>query len=149
MRPLLFLCILGSHFASAFSSPASFSIMRPYVVNAKPPVPVTITLRDALLSRGGALNQAQASSETGKCPFTKFTKLASSIYGTGGVLYILSKAIRRVAPVAMEPFSKGAVPLTQLQLGYVSIEMMVTTRHILYLFFSLTPRHIGYIGRTL
>ncbi|KAI2507695.1 hypothetical protein MHU86_6694 [Fragilaria crotonensis] len=117
MRPLLFLYILGSHFASAFSSPASFSIMRPYVVNAKPPLPVTRTLRDVILSRGGALNQAQASSETGKCPFTKFTKLASSIYGTGGVLYILSKAIRRVAPVAMEPFAKGAIPLTQLQLG--------------------------------
>jgi hypothetical protein len=50
------------------------------------------------------------------------------------VLYILSKSIRRVAPVAMEPFAKGAIPLTQLQLGYVSIEMMVATCHILYLF---------------
>lgn len=70
----------------------------------------------ALMSRGGALNQAQGSSEAVKCPFTKFSKLASSIYGTGGVLYILSKAIRRVLPIALEPFSEGATPLTQLQL---------------------------------
>ena len=131
MRPLLFLCILGSHFASAFSSPATFSFMGPSVVMVTPQrqpqheplLPKISALYAALSSRGGALNQAQASTETGKCPFTKFTKLASSLYGTGGVLYILSKAIRRVAPIALEPFTEGAIPLTQLQLGYVSIQI--------------------------
>ena len=41
----------------------------------------------------------------------------SSIWGTGGVLYILAKAIKRVMPIAQEPFLAGAVPLTQVQLG--------------------------------
>lgn len=44
-----------------------------------------------------------------------------SLWGTGGVLYILFKAIIRVLPIALEPFKKGGdvVPLSQFQLGYV------------------------------
>lgn len=42
---------------------------------------------------------------------------SGSIWGTGGVLYILAKAIKRVMPIAQEPFLAGAVPLTQVQLG--------------------------------
>lgn len=43
----------------------------------------------------------------------------ASIWGTGGVLYILAKAIKRVMPIALEPFQKGAgvTPLSQVQLG--------------------------------
>ena len=103
--------------------------MGPTVTRVKPApsLPDISTLRGALLIRGGALNQAQESTGTTKCPFTKFTKLAASLYGTGGVLYILGKAIRRVAPIALEPFAKGAIPLTQLQLGYVFIEITELT----------------------
>ncbi len=43
--------------------------------------------------------------------------ISGSIWGTGGVLYILAKAIKRVMPIAQEPFLAGAVPLTQFQLG--------------------------------
>jgi hypothetical protein len=133
LRPTLFLCLLGLHFATALSSMSSSSI--PCRVRVPAVATMTQSLsrtslskaltgrNGALMSRGGALNQAQGSSEAVKCPFTKFSKLASSIYGTGGVLYILSKAIRRVLPIALEPFSEGATPLTQLQLWYVQWRM--------------------------
>lgn len=54
-----------------------------------------------------------------KCPVTGAATIAASLWGTGGVLYILAKAVTRVLPIAMEPFQKGAVPLSQFQLGYV------------------------------
>ena len=43
----------------------------------------------------------------------------ASFWGTAGVLYILGKAIKRVVPIALEPFQDGAVPLSQVQLGCV------------------------------
>lgn len=43
--------------------------------------------------------------------------LLASLWGSGGVIYILAKAIKRVLPIAMEPFAEGAVPLSQLELG--------------------------------
>ena len=43
----------------------------------------------------------------------------ASLWGSCGVVYILVKAIKRVLPIALEPFSKngGVVPLTQFQLA--------------------------------
>lgn len=52
-----------------------------------------------------------------KCPMTGVASIFGSLWGTGGVLYILSKAIKRVLPIALEPFQTGAVPLSQFQLG--------------------------------
>ena len=51
--------------------------------------------------------------------YKKTSVLLTSLWGSGGVIYILAKAIKRVLPIAMEPFSEGAVPLSQVQLGYV------------------------------
>jgi len=47
---------------------------------------------------------------------------AGSFWGTFGVVYILAKAIKRVLPIALEPFNgKGAHPLSQFQLvAYVT-----------------------------
>lgn len=46
-------------------------------------------------------------------------KVVSSLWGSLGVVYILVKAIKRVVPIALEPFrSEGVVaPLTRYQLG--------------------------------
>lgn len=47
----------------------------------------------------------------------------ASFWGAFGVIYILMKAVVRVAPIAMEPFSNGSasIPLTPFQLGaYIS-----------------------------
>lgn len=43
----------------------------------------------------------------------------ASLWGASGVAYILIKAIRRVLPIALEPFSKadGIIPLTTFQLS--------------------------------
>lgn len=89
--------------------------------NIRNMAPCTIAARPALPSkvpRGGAQSaQNSSSNEPSKCPLRKLSVLFASSYGTGGVVYILVKAIRRVFPIAMEPFSKGATPLSQFQLG--------------------------------
>ena len=70
-------------------------------------------------TRGGALDLSKNSPITveSKCPVTGLAAIFGSLYGTFGVVYILIKAVKRVLPIAMEPFQAGAVPLTQFQLG--------------------------------
>ena len=53
-----------------------------------------------------------------KCPATSAATIAASMWGAGGVIYILAKAIKRVIPIAMEPFQTGSVPLNNFHLGY-------------------------------
>eukprot|EP00568_Trieres_chinensis_P003665 CAMPEP_0183308126 /NCGR_PEP_ID=MMETSP0160_2-20130417/19974_1 /TAXON_ID=2839 ORGANISM="Odontella Sinensis, Strain Grunow 1884" /NCGR_SAMPLE_ID=MMETSP0160_2 /ASSEMBLY_ACC=CAM_ASM_000250 /LENGTH=259 /DNA_ID=CAMNT_0025471885 /DNA_START=97 /DNA_END=876 /DNA_ORIENTATION=+ len=50
-----------------------------------------------------------------KCPVS----FLASAWGAGGVAYILLKAVRRLLPIAIEPFvgEGGPVPLTSVQLG--------------------------------
>ena len=64
---------------------------------------------------------SRTTDDTGtKYPATGGVSVISSLWGTGGVLYILSKALQRIIPVALEPFKEGALrPLSQLELGYV------------------------------
>lgn len=50
-------------------------------------------------------------------PVTGLAALFGSVWGAGGVLYILAKAIKRVMPIALEPFKDGSVPLSQFELG--------------------------------
>ena len=45
----------------------------------------------------------------------------ASLWGTGGMVLILSKAIQKLVPIAVEPFQQGAIPLSQVQLGYVDL----------------------------
>lgn len=45
----------------------------------------------------------------------------ASLWGTTGVLYILAKAIKRVLPIALEPFQGTAPVLSQFELGYVTV----------------------------
>jgi hypothetical protein len=94
----------------------------------------TNTIQSLLLHRGGAKQvttkpttttntQLLLSStfNTGtKCPMTGTATILASLWGTGGVIYILLKAIKRVLPIALEPFQKSGIPLTQFQLMYVT-----------------------------
>jgi hypothetical protein len=79
--------------------------------------------RPASLARGGSRQtktelQAGTPISTGtKCPATGAATIAASLWGTGGVLYILAKAVKRVLPIAVEPFQTGSVPLSQFELG--------------------------------
>ena len=75
-----------------------------------------------MTAQGGAKARdlkATASSTESKYPVTGATTIATSLWGTGGVLYILGKAVKHVAPIAAKPFQQGAVLLSQFQLGYV------------------------------
>lgn len=66
------------------------------------------------IPRGGAKHPIDTGS---KCPATGFAAIVSSFWGTGGVLYILAKAIKRVLPIALEPFKEGAIAMSQFELG--------------------------------
>ena len=88
-----------------------------------------------------------------KYPATGGVSVISSLWGTGGVLYILSKALQRIIPVALEPFKEGALrPLSQLELGYV--DTSVTCLSPVFLsaamnMSSLTPCIVVFTERTL
>jgi hypothetical protein len=72
--------------------------------------------------RGGSKGLAVAPISTGtKCPATGAATIAASLWGAGGVVYILAKAIKRVLPIAVEPFKSGSVPLNKIELGYVNV----------------------------
>ena len=120
LRAIVVLILVGSlDFGFAFSVPSSPAFQG----------------KTAMASRGGAATKASSATTT-----TTTTSLNSnsnnvrgggeetsndrnvsvflaSLWGSGGVIYILAKAIKRVLPIAMEPFAKGAVPLSQLELG--------------------------------
>ena len=73
---------------------------------------------------GGALSSSTTNDETADGTKAKDLNLTigsvlSSLWGSCGVVYILMKAIKRVLPIALEPFGKGegVVPLTQFQLA--------------------------------
>ena len=66
--------------------------------------------------RGGALRSTPKSDDNLDLNLTTGKVLASA-WGTCGVAYILIKAIKRVVPIALEPFRKGAVALTRFELG--------------------------------
>ena len=46
-------------------------------------------------------------------------RLSASFWGTGGFVYILLRSIRKIVPIALEPFGagEGIVPLTKVQLA--------------------------------
>jgi hypothetical protein len=82
----------------------------------------------ALTIRGGALSASStagdANNKSSQPAVVKDLNLTignilASLWGSCGVVYILVKAIKRVLPIAVEPFTKkgGAVPLTQFQLA--------------------------------
>lgn len=51
---------------------------------------------------------ASASGEAPACPFTRFAASFGSLWGSFGVIYILTKAIFRVLPIALEPLGAEA-----------------------------------------
>ena len=78
-----------------------------------------MTTRGGAGVTGGQKLAATSPAATGsKCPATSAATIAASMWGAGGVIYILAKAIKRVIPIAMEPFQAGSIPLNNFQLGY-------------------------------
>ena len=75
----------------------------------------------AVVRPNGQKLAATSPAATGsKCPATSAATIAASMWGAGGVIYILAKAIKRVIPIAIEPFQAGSLPLNNFQLGYES-----------------------------
>ena len=97
---------------------ASMLAVTPFVSNIKAETPSVAALATSTSLRAGAATSSDSSNKSGKCPFTTTVGLLSSLWGSVGVVYILVKAIKRVLPIALEPFAKGGVqvPLTNFQL---------------------------------
>jgi hypothetical protein len=73
------------------------------------------------ISRGGARLATSSTNETDGTKSSILNTMAS-LWGAGGVVYILAKSIRRILPIALEPFGDESVPLTPFQLAaYVSM----------------------------
>mmetsp|Transcript_8457 Transcript_8457/g.13359 ORF Transcript_8457/g.13359 Transcript_8457/m.13359 type:complete len:281 (-) Transcript_8457:99-941(-) len=77
-----------------------------------------------VMIRGGSVGNTALSATSDTAPVGEDLnltagKVLASLWGASGVVYILAKAIKRVLPIALEPFAKGegVVPLTQFQLA--------------------------------
>lgn len=98
------------------------------IMRSSPSVVPTLSIRGG--GGGVNVNEAQATKIPGTPLFASTSldeelsnaniALATfgSLWGTGGFLYILGKAIKRVLPIALEPFQKDtALILTPFQWG--------------------------------
>ena len=74
-------------------------------------------LHNSLSIRGGALSSTNGAHDDTYDLNLTTGKVLASAWGTLGVAYILIKAIKRVIPIALEPFGKGALALSKMQLG--------------------------------
>lgn len=77
--------------------------------------PAAVSLLDKSLSnelRGGSL---QASSVNGEASLKASPVI--SFWAAGGVVMILAKSIKRIVPIALEPFHGVAAPLSTFQLA--------------------------------
>ena len=110
--------------------------------------------------RGGAVKTASSTSKTSlftaasgndgadKCPFSKTMAIFGSVWGTFGVIYILTKAIMRVAPIAYEPFMGSSSPLpgfSTIQWRYVIqvTKLQVMLRYVTLRYVMLKRRGTG------
>jgi hypothetical protein len=82
-----------------------------------PTTPLAGTKKKLSATAGASSGRTSPIDTGSKCPVTGLVSVLSSAYGTGGVIYILLKAIKRVLPVALEPFQKSSVTLSQFELG--------------------------------
>lgn len=88
----------------------------PFTAAARRGTPIYLPPRTTTMTRMTSVNGGGSAATPS---YKKASVLLTSLWGSGGVIYILAKAIKRVVPIAMEPFAEGAVPLSQIQLGCV------------------------------
>ena len=78
----------------------------------------TLTLRGGKTSHSVSTT-ANDTSESHKHILTPVINGLISLWAAGGVVMILGRAMKRIVPIALEPFGKGAVPLSSFQWVYV------------------------------
>ena len=73
---------------------------------------------NALVARGGSSKASTASgnADGGNETYRKIANSIASLWATSGVVMILGKSIKRILPIAMEPFNGVAAPLSTFQL---------------------------------
>ena len=71
--------------------------------------PATTVLRGGSSTTSTQLLFAADPSESSKCPVSKSMAIFGTLWGSLGVVYILTKAIKRVLPIALEPLTGGLI----------------------------------------
>lgn len=81
--------------------------------------PITTTRGGSALSTTSKTMLFAADPNASKCPVSKSMATFGALWGSWGVVYILVKAVKRVLPIALEPW-KGTLTLSPFQWGYVT-----------------------------
>lgn len=77
---------------------------------------------DPLTRRGGS---ATTDRDSTTATLNKIANLIASFWAAGGFVAILGKSIKRILPIALEPFNVGAPVLSKFQLGsYIAMCLM-------------------------
>lgn len=88
-------------------------------MSAKP-----ISIRTSPIAmRGGSAKASAVSGTDGDVPSQTLTNKVASLWAASGVVMILGKSIKRILPIAMEPFNGVATPLSNFQLMYVQVNI--------------------------
>jgi hypothetical protein len=105
---------------SATKNVVNTSIQNDSILARKPFVGATSSLTQMKKFenvRGGSVQAASTAGQESEST-SSLGNTVASFWAAGGFVMILAKSIKRVLPIALEPFGKGAVaPLSTLQLG--------------------------------
>lgn len=99
-----------THLVSRFP-PRGGASVRNAAATSKPSLSKTATPFSSTVSASSStalFASAPGEEAPTECPFTKFAATFGGFWGSFGVIYILTKAIARVLPIAMEPFHAGS-----------------------------------------
>ena len=79
---------------------------------------ISVKQPNAIVMRGGSIaSAASGDAESGDTSLRKIMNTFASIWGAFGVVMILGKSIKRIVPIALEPFNGVSNPLSTFQLG--------------------------------
>ncbi len=79
---------------------------------------IVLEQRNSLILRGGSSKSSAVSESSDNVDVSSntFANKLASFWAASGVIMILGKSIKRILPIAMEPFNGVATPLSTLQL---------------------------------
>jgi len=115
-------CIPTKMLSSQFNEFKNDAAVSPVILNFFSSSSSHITTKnqwEPIRGGGNVAVTSEDSAEGSKFQMRKVYKFASSFWATGGVLMILLNSIRRIVPIALEPFKTAAdiTPLNSFQLG--------------------------------
>lgn len=79
---------------------------------------ISVQQPNAIVMRGGSIaSAASGDAGSGDTSLRKIVNTFATIWGSFGVVMILGKSMKRIVPIALEPFNGVSSPLSTFQLG--------------------------------